>query len=70
MNMKSKELATLSAKELNEKLNELNKELIKDRATSATGTTPKSPGKIRSNKRTIARIHQQLASKRAEAKTA
>lgn len=67
--MKTKEIATMSAKELNEKLAELSKELIKDRAASATGTTPKSPAKIRNNKRTIARIHQILASKRAEGQT-
>lgn len=68
--MKAKELRTMSAKELTDKLNELSKELIKDRATAATGTTPKSPGKMRMSRRTIARIHQTLASKRAEEKKA
>ncbi|MEK6959709.1 MAG: 50S ribosomal protein L29 [Nanoarchaeota archaeon] len=68
--MKAKELQIMSSKELNEKLNELSKELIKDRATAATGTTPKSPGKMRTSKRTIARIHQALATKQEEAKHA
>ncbi|MFH0977959.1 MAG: 50S ribosomal protein L29 [Candidatus Woesearchaeota archaeon] len=46
--------------ELEAKLSELRKDLMKQNAQIATGTTPKSPGQIRNSKRTIARILTQL----------
>ncbi|MBI4148367.1 50S ribosomal protein L29 [Candidatus Woesearchaeota archaeon] len=59
--MKSyKNLKTLSRDELGAKRDELHKELVKDRAQIAMGTMPKSPGKIKLAKKTIARITQIL----------
>ena len=60
----------MSLPELTEKLIELTKELIKDRAAVSTGTTPKSPAKIKTTRHTIARIHQTIAIKHTEAKPA
>ena len=54
--MKSKELKNMTKKDLESKLNELKKELIKLNAQVATGTVPKSPGQIKQIKKTIARI--------------
>ncbi|MBS3147868.1 50S ribosomal protein L29 [Candidatus Woesearchaeota archaeon] len=66
--MKAKELRTLSPQDLQQKMQEMYKELMKDNAQVATGTIPKSPGKIRNQKRTIARIKTLLAQKEAKAK--
>ena len=66
--MKAKELRTLSPQDLQQKMQEMYKELMKDNAQVATGTMPKSPGKIRNQKRTIARIKTLLAQKEAPAK--
>jgi len=54
--MKIKDLRMLSNEDLNSKLIELRKELIKHNAQIATGTTPKSPGQVREIKKTIAKI--------------
>jgi len=54
--MKAKELRALSRKDLRKKLEELRKDLIKENSSIATGTTPKSPGKVKNMKKTIARI--------------
>jgi len=54
--MKVKELKVLHNNELQEKLEELRKELMKQRAQIAIGATPKNPGKVRAVKRSIARI--------------
>ena len=54
--MKAKELRDLTIKDLETKLDELKKELIKLNAQVATGTVPKSPGQIKQIKKTIARI--------------
>jgi len=54
--MKSKELRSLSKKDLEVKLIELRKDLIKENAQIATGTTPKNPGKVKNTKKTIAKI--------------
>ncbi len=54
--MKAKELRNLTKKDLETKLDELKKELIKLNAQVATGTVPKSPGQIKQIKKTIARI--------------
>ncbi|MFH1399369.1 MAG: 50S ribosomal protein L29 [Candidatus Woesearchaeota archaeon] len=52
----TKEFKTMNASQLKERLMDLRKELVKQNAQIATGTTPKSPGLIRQNKRNIARI--------------
>jgi len=54
--MKSKELVSMGAGELNEKLQEVYSTLRKDKAQSATGTPSKNTLSIRTNKKTIARI--------------
>jgi large subunit ribosomal protein L29 len=54
--MKTKDLRSMSKVELNSKLTELRKELIKHNAQISTGTTPKSPGQVREIKKTIAKI--------------
>jgi len=54
--MKAKDIAKLNPDDLNKKLIELRKELIKQNAQVATGTTPKSPGQIKDIKKTIAKI--------------
>ena len=54
--MKAKELKIMNESELDNKSAELKKELMKINSQIAIGTLPKSPGKIREMKRTIARI--------------
>lgn len=54
--MKKKELKLMSKEDLNSKLEELKKELMKSNTQVATGTTPKSPGQIKQQKKNIARI--------------
>tara|TARA_Y100000310_G_scaffold310852_1_gene356550 strand:+ start:7409 stop:7615 length:207 start_codon:yes stop_codon:yes gene_type:complete len=54
--MKTKELSSISKEELEKKIVELRKELIKNNTQIAAGTTPKSPGQVREMKKTIARI--------------
>ena len=54
--MKAREIRTMGANELTEKLKELYKELMKDNAQVATGTAPKNPSKIKRAKKTIAQI--------------
>lgn len=66
--MNAKELRALSQQDLQQKMQELYKELMKDNAQVATGTIPKSPGKIRNQKRAIARIKTLLAQKEVSAK--
>ena len=54
--MKTKDLRGLAKEELQVKINELRKELVKQNAQIATGTTPKSPGQVKQIKKTIAKI--------------
>lgn len=61
--MKIKELQPLGLNELNEKLDETRKELIKINGQIATGTSPKNPGQVKNYKKTIARIHTLLTQK-------
>jgi len=49
--------------QLNERIKELEKELMKLNAQVATGTNPKSPGQIKKIKKTIARIKTVLHEK-------
>lgn len=42
--------------QLNEKLSDLRKELMKVNTQISTGTTPENPGRVREIKKTIARI--------------
>jgi large subunit ribosomal protein L29 len=54
--MKIKDLRSLSKEDLQKKMIELRRDLIKENAQIATGTTPKNPGKVRNMKKTIAKI--------------
>jgi large subunit ribosomal protein L29 len=55
--MKIKELRSLSDKDLEDKLLELRKEVMKINGQVATGTTPKSSGHLKQFKKNIARIN-------------
>lgn len=54
--MKFKELASLDEKALASKEKELKLELVKENSQVASGTTPKSPGRLRELKKTVAKI--------------
>ncbi len=54
--MKKKELKLMSNADMKGKLDDLKKELMKFNTQIATGTTPKSPGQIKTTKKDIARI--------------
>ena len=54
--MKAKELKAINELELENKMIELKKELMKINSQIAIGTIPKSPSKVREMKRTIAKI--------------
>ena len=64
--MKAKEIRSLSKEDLDVKLVELKKELIKLNAQISTGTTPKSPGQVKEVKKNIARILTVLTEKTSE----
>ena len=54
--LKIKDIRKMQESQLNEKLLELNKELMKLNAQVATGTNPQNPGQLRQVKKTMARI--------------
>jgi large subunit ribosomal protein L29 len=54
--MKFKELKNLSKAELEEKIPEIKKQLMKDNTQVSSGTMPKNPGLIKANRKMIARI--------------
>ena len=54
--IKTKELKKIDPKELESKLEQLRKDLIKYNAQISTGTPPENPGQVKSTKKTIARI--------------
>ena len=54
--MKYKELKLMNERDMENKLVELKKELMKINSQIAIGTLPKSPGKVKGIKRTIAKI--------------
>jgi len=56
MSLKIKKIVNLSKGELNIKLNELKKELIKINAQRATKANVKNPEQLKNIKKTIARI--------------
>lgn len=67
--MKYKEIQKLKPEELQKKYSELKSELMKLKGQSATGTPPKSPGRIKQIKRTIARMNTLTAQTGAEQST-
>ena len=54
--MKAKELKVMNELDLENKTIELKRELMKINSQIAIGTIPKSPGKVKEMKRTIAKI--------------
>ncbi len=56
MKLRIKEIKSMAIEDLKTRLEELRKDLVKQNAQIATGTTPKSPGQIKQMKKTIARI--------------
>ncbi|MCJ7450193.1 MAG: 50S ribosomal protein L29 [Candidatus Nanohaloarchaeota archaeon QJJ-9] len=54
--LKAEEIRDMSAKEREEKLNDLKLELSKEDGKVASGGFPEDPGRIKEIKRTIARI--------------
>ncbi|MBS3098177.1 50S ribosomal protein L29 [Candidatus Woesearchaeota archaeon] len=68
MTLKIREIKAMSKEELTAKLEELRKELVKNNAQIATGTTPKNPGQIKEIKKTIARILTVINQKKFDGK--
>jgi ribosomal protein L29 len=66
--MKNDEIRRTSVQDLNSKLTELRKELVKLYGQAAMGTQLKSPGQIKQIKRNIARIETELKNKGEDAK--
>lgn len=56
MSKKFKEISSLGKEELERKLTELKKEIIKLDAQVSTGTVPKNPSTIRNTRKMMARI--------------
>ena len=54
--MRTKELKVMNELDLENKIIELKKELMRINSQIAIGTIPKSPGKVKEIKRTIAKI--------------
>jgi ribosomal protein L29 len=66
--MRAKEIRLMSEKDIQVKLNDLHKELIKHNAQVATGTQVKNPGQISQTKKIIARLNTILNEKKQEVK--
>ena len=64
--MKAKEIRSMSKEDLQAKLEELKKELVRINAQISTGTTPKSPGQVKQIKKNIAKILMILDEKQKE----
>lgn len=56
--MKFKDLASKNKDELAKIKSQTELELMKERASAATGTPPKSPGKLKVLRKTLAKIKQ------------
>jgi large subunit ribosomal protein L29 len=54
--LRSDEIQDLSIEEMNEKLAELQAELLRQKSMIASGGAPENPGRIKEIRRTIARI--------------
>ena len=63
MSKKSKELKGASVQELQSKLTEMKKEMIKINAQIASGTQLKNPGQAKMVKKSIARILTEITAK-------
>jgi len=54
--MKFKQVKELASNDLDKKIDEIHKDLMKDYAQMSTGTPPKNAGALREKKKTIAKI--------------
>ena len=54
--LRSKDIRSMKDADLEKQLKDLRNDLLKQRAITATGGAPESPGRIRELRRTIARI--------------
>ena len=54
--LKAKDIRTMKDADLEKQLKDLRNDLLRQRAITATGGAPESPGRIRELRRTIARI--------------
>ncbi|MBS3149417.1 50S ribosomal protein L29 [Candidatus Woesearchaeota archaeon] len=61
--LRNKEIREMNNDQLNAKMLELNKELIKYKSQVAMGTLPENPGRMRCIKKTIARIKNKMNNK-------
>jgi len=61
--MKAKQIRSMSKEDIESKIFELRKEMIKHNTQIAAGTSLKSPALVRNTKRTIARLLQELNNK-------
>ncbi len=68
--IRAKEIRQMKEPDLNSKLKELKKELLKINAQIATHTPPENPGKVKQVKKTIARMLTILHEKKRGNKTA
>ncbi len=64
--IKKNEFEQLNERNLNDKLIELKKELMKYNGQRASGTPPENPGIVREVRKTIARIYTKLSQKKPE----
>ena len=58
--VKVKDIHAMGVEDINTRIKDLKKELIKEKAQIATGTAPKNPHKIRQIRKTIARMLTEL----------
>lgn len=61
--LRTNELSRMSETDLNDRLRDLNKELMKINAQISIGTIPENPGKVKQVKKTIAKINMILHQK-------
>ena len=54
--LKAKDIRTMKDEDVEKQLKDLRGDLLRQRAITATGGAPESPGRIRELRRTIARI--------------
>lgn len=66
MKIKNNELRKLSTQELQNKLLDLKKDLLKINSQISAGTVPENPGNVKNVKKTVARIMTIMTEKKKE----
>ncbi|MBU7043146.1 MAG: 50S ribosomal protein L29 [Theionarchaea archaeon] len=64
--LRTEDIRDMNLDEMKEKLGELRAEYSKEQALLATGTAPENPGRIKTLRRTIARLHTILYQREEE----